>query len=102
MERFKDEATRDLWEGSTTKASRQAIPPDYHAKARLRLDFVYPAATMAAFTSLPPGADFKELKGAWRGTYQLRIGGPYRIRFKWTEGWRARFKRATFTTGTEK
>src|SRR5271155_4601947 len=83
MERFKDEATRDLWEGRSTKAARRAIPINLHAKARLRLDFVYQAASMAAFTALPPGVEFKELHGHLRGTYQFRIGGPYRIRFRW-------------------
>ncbi|HVA33359.1 MAG TPA: type II toxin-antitoxin system RelE/ParE family toxin [Candidatus Baltobacteraceae bacterium] len=82
-ERFKDDATRDLWEGRSTKAARRAIPGNLHAKARLRLDFVYQAASMAAFTALPPGANFKELCGDLRGTYQFRIGGPYRIRFRW-------------------
>jgi len=41
---------------------------------------------MAAFAALPPGADFKELRGTPRGMYQLRIAGPFRIRFRWLEG----------------
>jgi plasmid maintenance system killer protein len=40
---------------------------------------------MAAFNALPPGADFKALHGRLRGTYQLRIAGPYRVRFRWAE-----------------
>ncbi len=40
---------------------------------------------MASFKALPPGADFKELRGVARGTYQLRIAGAYRIRFTWSE-----------------
>jgi len=82
--RFKDDATRSLWEGRPTKAARRAVPSPYHASARIRLDFVVQAASLAAFRALPPGADFKELHGRLRGTYQLRIAGPYRIRFRWS------------------
>jgi toxin HigB-1 len=85
IDRFKDRATRDLWEGRSTKAARRAVPLQYHSKTRLRLDFVLQAATVASFRALPPGADFKELRGVARGTYQLRIAGPYRIRFTWSE-----------------
>jgi plasmid maintenance system killer protein len=83
--RFKDEATRSLWEGRLTKASRRVVATQYHAKARIRLDFVVQAASLAAFKALPPGADFKELAGPLKGIYQLRIAGPYRIRFTWVE-----------------
>ncbi|MDQ2679756.1 MAG: hypothetical protein M3Y21_01870 [Candidatus Eremiobacteraeota bacterium] len=44
------------------------------------------ADTMLAFKTLPPGAEFKQLGGRLRGTYQLRVGGPYRIRFQWKPG----------------
>ncbi|HXM18889.1 MAG TPA: hypothetical protein VN934_08745 [Candidatus Tumulicola sp.] len=85
MRRFRDTATRDLWEGISSKAARRAVSPIHQAKSRVRLDFVCQAASLASFTALPSGADFKELRGALRGTYQLRIAGPYRIRFIWQE-----------------
>jgi len=58
---------------------------NFKAKARIRLDFVFQAASIAAFSALPPGVAFKELHGKLRGTYQLRIAAGYRIRFKWSE-----------------
>ena len=75
MRRFKDGATRDLWERRSTKVVRRTVPPKHLAKAQLRLDYVYQVATMAAFTALPPGVQFKELQGALRGTYHIRIAG---------------------------
>ncbi len=83
IRRFRDGATCDLWEGLSTKEARRIVAPEHHAKAATRLDFVYRAASMTAFTSLPPGADFKSLHGALHGFYQIRIAGPYRIRFMW-------------------
>ena len=35
--------------------------------------------------SYPPGWRFKELHGKLRDTYQIRIDGQYRIRFKWDQ-----------------
>lgn len=43
------------------------------------------ASSLGAFNALPPGAEFKELHAPRRGTDQLRIAGPYRIRFAWSE-----------------
>lgn len=34
-------------------------------------------------SNYPPGWRFKELHGQLRGTYQVRIDGQYRIRFRW-------------------
>jgi plasmid maintenance system killer protein len=81
--RFRDQATRDLWEGLSTKDARRIVALEHHGKAATRLDFVFRAASMTAFALLPPGADFKALHGAFRGFYQLRIAGPDRIRFSW-------------------
>ncbi len=86
MRRFKDRATRDLWEGIPSKAARRAVPLIHHARLVVRLDLVCQAGRLASFAALPPGAQFKELQGVLRGTYQLRIAGPYRIRFKWQDG----------------
>ena len=86
MERFKDDATRSIWEGRPNKAARKIVPVNLHQKIALRLDFVLQQTTMAGFAMLPSGAQFKKLHGKRRGTYQIRAGGPYRVRFKWLKG----------------
>jgi|GEM_PF-1041218 len=84
MDRFKDRATRDIREGRPTKAARRAVAWYHHTKARQLLDFVYRANHLGNFSELAAGASFKELHGRLQGTYQVRIAGQYRIRFKWS------------------
>jgi plasmid maintenance system killer protein len=55
-------------------------------RARQLLEAVHLAYNLLELSTLPRGSRFKELHGPLRGTYQLRVGGPYRIRFRWSDG----------------
>jgi len=83
MGRFGDEATRVLWEGQETKATRRAVPANLHRKARRLVSFALEAERPGDCAVFP---DFKMLRGRLRGWYQFRVGGPYRLRFQWEDG----------------
>jgi plasmid maintenance system killer protein len=72
------------------------LPWYHHSKARLLLSAVYTAVQTDEFSGLAGGAHFKELHGGLKGTYQLRIAGQYRIRFKWASSGTYEIQAGTF------
>ncbi|TAM91072.1 hypothetical protein EPN42_04950 [bacterium] len=83
MERFGRDQARLIWEGRQSKSTRRTLPQDLHEKAAMRIDQLLNTATLGDCSNFPPGWRFKELHGKLRGTYQIRIDGRYRIRFRW-------------------
>lgn len=83
MERFGSDEARLIWEGRSSKATRRTVPPKLHPKAASLMDRIINTATLRDCSNYPPGWHFKELHGKLRGTYQIRIDGQYRIRFRW-------------------
>ena len=70
-------------EAETLFLSRRAskrLAPD--AKAALTKLLLIDAATRLGELMLPPGNDLKKLGGT-PGLWQVRIRGPYRVRFRW-------------------
>jgi proteic killer suppression protein len=76
---FADAATEDIWNGQETKAAR-TIPKAIWPVVRRKLDLLNRVTRLDALR-VPPGNQFKALKGARAGVYQLRVNQQYRIRF---------------------
>jgi len=76
---FADAATEDIWSGRETKAAR-TIPKEIWPVVRRKLDMLN-RVTRPDALRIPPGNEFKALKGAEVGFYQIRVNNQYRIRF---------------------
>jgi plasmid maintenance system killer protein len=83
VDRFGDGASRLIWEGKANKAARRILPFYLHAKAAKLIDRLLNTASLRDCSHYPPGWRFKELRGKLRGSYQIRIDGQFRIRFRW-------------------
>ena len=81
---FADAATEDIWSGQETKAAR-TIPKAIWPVVRRKLDLLNRVTRLDALR-VPPGNEFKALKGAEAGFYQIRVNGQYRIMFSFREG----------------
>ena len=80
---FADAATEDIWNGQETKAAR-TIPKAIWPVVRRKLDLLNRVTRLDALR-VPPGNQFKALKGADAGFYQIRVNEKYRIRFTFHE-----------------
>jgi proteic killer suppression protein len=80
---FADAATEDIWNGHETKAAR-TIPKAIWPVVRRKLDLLNRVTRLDALR-VPPGNEFKALKGADAGVYQIRVNIQYRIRFTFRE-----------------
>ena len=80
---FADAATEDIWNGLDTKAAR-TIPKAIWPVVRRKLDLLNRVRRLDVLR-VPPGNQFKALKGANAGLYQLRVNDQYRIRFTFRE-----------------
>ncbi len=76
---FDDAATEDIWNGLETKAARR-LPKAIWPVVRRKLDLLNRVTRFDALR-VPPGNEFKALKGAEAGFYQIRVNEQYRIRF---------------------
>ena len=72
-----------IWEGKPDKTSRRAVPVILHNKTAAQIDVILNTAKLQDCSNYPPGWRFKALRGRFRGVYQVRIDGRYRIRFGW-------------------
>lgn len=84
MDRFRDDATRDIANGLDTKGARKALPQELHRKAFQKLDFTLNAANLEDF-KYPPGNRFEKLNRS-DNEYSIRINKQYRIVFRWQNG----------------
>lgn len=82
---IKDPATRDIFEGTDSKAARKTLPRDLWPNARRKLDWVRSAQTLNDLRFLPANR-LEALKGDRNGQHSLRINQQFRICFRWTEG----------------
>lgn len=80
---FADAVTEDIWSGHATKAAR-VIPKAICPVVRRTLDLLNRVARLDALR-VPPGNQFKALKGANAGIYQVRVNDQYQIRFTFRE-----------------
>ena len=81
---FADEATKNIFDGESTKNSRKALPEPLHATAQLKLIRVA-AAMSVEDLRIPAGNHLEALKGDRAGQHSIRINDKYRICFTMTE-----------------
>ena len=80
-----NQATVDVWNGSNTKAARQAVPKDIWPVVCRKLDAL-DAAHRLEDVRFPPGNQLEALKGGQVGRHSLRVNDQYRITFEWRDG----------------
>lgn len=78
---FRDEATRQIWEG---RVSRR-LPHDIQAAARRKLRMLNNAARLDDLR-IPPANRLEALKGKRKGQFSIRINDQWRICFTWSDG----------------
>lgn len=78
---FRDEATRQTWEG---RVSRR-LPQDIQAVARRKLRMLNNAAKLDDLR-VPPANRLEALKGRRKGQFSIRINDQWRICFTWSDG----------------
>lgn len=80
---FKDDGTRDIFDGNDTREARHACPVELWRSARKRLEALDSAQTLQALRA-PSGNRLERLSGDRDGEYSIRINRQYRICFWWT------------------
>src|SRR5688500_20189238 len=81
---FRDRGTRDVFDGTDSKAARRTCPPALWAVARRKLDQLNAAVSRESLRS-PPGNRWEKLEDDREGQDAIRINGQYRS----CDGWAA-------------
>jgi toxin HigB-1 len=81
---FRDDGTRDVYDGKNTKEARKACPTDIMKVARRKLDMIVQAVTLEDLR-VPPANNLEKLKGDRAGQHSIRVNDQYRICFTWTD-----------------
>lgn len=81
---FADQGTRDIFDGSDTKAARKTCPQDLRNVAVRKLDRLNQAEELADLR-VPPGNRLEKLRGDRGGQHSIRINEQFRICFRWTD-----------------
>lgn len=77
---FADDTTRDLFDGTDSKAARR-IPKVLWPVVRRKLDLL-DSVTRVDALRVPPGNRLEALKGARAGLFSIRVNDQYRIVFR--------------------
>lgn len=80
---FRDAATRDLFEGRSSKHARRRLPEELWSRALLKLDELDHATELRQLRL--PSNRLEKLSGDRVGQYSIRINRQYRICFRWAE-----------------
>ena len=81
---FRDQATRDLYDGIDSKAARR-IPKAIWAVVRRKVDWLDLAREVADLAS-PPGNRLEKLRGDRSGFFSIRVNDQYRLVFRFEHG----------------
>ena len=81
---FKDDTTRDIFDGVNSKAARK-IPMQVWEAAVRKLDMLNTASQIKDLSS-PPGNRLESMKGRLAGSYSIRVNDQYRIVFGFENG----------------
>jgi toxin HigB-1 len=81
---FRDDGTRDVYNGTASKEARKACPSDIVAIATRKLDMIVQAVVLNDLRA-PPANRLEKLKGNRAGQHSIRISDQYRICFTWTD-----------------
>jgi proteic killer suppression protein len=84
IQSFRDEGTREVFDGRATRRARLACPFPLWRVAARKLDQVDSAERLEDLR-VPPGNRLEALAGSRKGQYSIRINGQYRICFVWSE-----------------
>lgn len=84
IQRFKNSATEDIFNGKNTRGARKACPRTLWKIAFRKLDQLDSVLELNDLR-IPPGNRLESLKGNRLGEYSIRINQQYRICFQWTE-----------------
>lgn len=81
---FKDEGTRDVYEGRDTRNARRTCPQHLWRVARKQLDDLDDAQILTDLRE-PPRNRLEKLAGDRAGQHSIRVNLQYRICFRWTD-----------------
>jgi len=81
---FKNQATKDIFNGKNTKAARSLCPRSLWKVATRKLDQLDSVIKIEELR-VPPGNRLEGLSGNRKGQFSIRINEQYRICFKWSE-----------------
>ena len=82
---FADQATRDIYDGVTSRAARATCPPVLWPIARRKLDQINRVRDLREL-AVPPGNRLERLVGSRAGQHSVRINDQFRICFQWERG----------------
>jgi proteic killer suppression protein len=83
IQSFRDEGTRDVFNGLKRKAARSICPEALWKIATRKLDLL-DSAEILNDLNIPPGNRLERLSGDRQGQHSIRINNQYRICFIWT------------------
>ena len=81
---YKNQGTKDIFNGNDTKQARKTCPQYLWKIARRKLDQLDFAVSLNDLRS-PPRNQLEALKGDRQGQYSIRINDQYRIFFIWSD-----------------
>ena len=81
---FRNQATKDVFDGTRSKAASKVCPPELWSVARRKLDQLNQAEILNDLRS-PPGNRLEPLKRDRAGEHSIRINDQYRICFRWAD-----------------
>ena len=81
---FKNQGTRDIFDGKNTKEARKTFPASLNRVATHKLDQINAAINLQDL-QVPPNNRLETLLGDRAGQHSIRINAQYRICFIWTE-----------------
>ena len=84
IQSFKDEGTRDLFNGRSTKKALKCCPAKLWRIAGRKLDQLDSAEQLEDMR-VPPGNRLESLSGNRKGQHSVRINEQYRICFVWQD-----------------
>lgn len=82
---FADKATKDIFNGHSTRITRAALPEALLSIAHRRLDQINRVGSLEEL-AIPPGNRLERLHGDRKDQCSIRINRQYRICFRWKEG----------------
>ena len=81
---FGDEATKDIYDGNSTKAARK-FPKSIWAVTKRKLDML-DAARDVKDMAAPPNNKLEKLLGDLAGFYSIRANDQFRVIFRFDQG----------------
>ena len=84
IQSFKTKGTEDIFNGVSSRESRQTCPNALWRVASRKLDQL-DSVDLLNELRIPSGNRLEQLSGARRGQYSIRINDQYRICFLWTD-----------------